>query len=98
MSLRKSMSQPSPLRQSLQLVERMGGLNGREHKHRSHSDNADQPAHVEKQKPVTEYVCMRTVDQVEIANTKNKTYFGWAQFPVRDLEYTKRVGSQVRVY
>src|SRR5260370_23647551 len=46
---------------------------------------------------MAEYVCMRTVDQIQIADTKQQTYLGWAHFPVRDLEHSQGVSSQVGV-
>ena len=46
---------------------------------------------------MVEYVCVRMVDQENIADHKKQTHFCGAHFPLRDLEYAERIGGQVRV-
>ena len=46
---------------------------------------------------MTEDARVRAVEQEEVADDKNQTDLGGAQFPVRDLEYPERVGCQVGV-
>ena len=46
---------------------------------------------------MAEYARMRTMKQVDVSYDKKKAHFGGTQFPLRDLEYTERVGCQIGV-
>jgi hypothetical protein len=47
---------------------------------------------------VTEYLSVRASNQKQVSYDQEQTYFSWTHLPLGDFEYTKRVGSKVRIY